>query len=151
MKWIRRPSAMEAGPAGVGLLMALGPVTARSFRSSNNGRRLARNRKFVDSPLEGTGFELPVRGRGQSGCRPFYATESSGIDATPSGTESLQTHRWREVDSNPRSPYGGWRLGLLPRSYGKCRGGTSRRSISLNGRQTNIDRERPPQLSLLTL
>src|ERR1700739_2198394 len=25
------------------------------------------------SPLEGTGFELPVRGRGQPGCRPFYA------------------------------------------------------------------------------
>ena len=30
---------------------------------SNNGRRLERNRKFVDSPLEGTGFELLVRGR----------------------------------------------------------------------------------------
>ena len=28
---------------------------------SNNGRRLERNRKFVDSPLEGTGFE-PVWG-----------------------------------------------------------------------------------------
>jgi len=26
----------------------------------------------VDSPLEGDGFELPVRGRGQSGCRPFW-------------------------------------------------------------------------------
>jgi hypothetical protein len=25
-----------------------------------NGRRLERNRKFVDSPLEGDGFELPV-------------------------------------------------------------------------------------------
>jgi hypothetical protein len=25
-----------------------------------------------DSLLEGTGFELPVRGRGQSGCRPFF-------------------------------------------------------------------------------
>src|SRR6516164_1043793 len=30
------------------------------------------------SPQEGTGFELPVRGRGQSGCRPFYAAECSG-------------------------------------------------------------------------
>ena len=29
-------------------------------------------RKFTDSPLEGDGFELPVRGRGQSGCRPFW-------------------------------------------------------------------------------
>jgi hypothetical protein len=28
------------------------------------------------------------------------------------------TRRWREQDSNPRSPCGGWRLGLLPRSYG---------------------------------
>ena len=27
---------------------------------SNNGRRFKRNRKFVDSPLEGTGFELWV-------------------------------------------------------------------------------------------
>ena len=26
----------------------------------------------MDSPLEGDGFELPVRGRGQSGCRPFW-------------------------------------------------------------------------------
>jgi hypothetical protein len=25
-----------------------------------NGRRLERNRKFVDSPLEGTGFEILV-------------------------------------------------------------------------------------------
>src|ERR1700758_2070605 len=30
------------------------------------------------SLLEGTGFELPVRGPGQSGCRPFYAAECSG-------------------------------------------------------------------------
>jgi hypothetical protein len=37
----------------------------------NNGRRLERNRKFVDSPLEGTGFELLVRGRGEAGCRAF--------------------------------------------------------------------------------
>src|SRR5215467_11439425 len=42
------------------------------------GSHLARNRKFVDSPLEGTGFELPVRGRGQSVCRPSYAAECSG-------------------------------------------------------------------------
>jgi len=37
-----------------------------------NGRRLERNRKFVDSPLEGGGFELPVRGSGEAGCRPFF-------------------------------------------------------------------------------
>ena len=40
---------------------------------SNYRRRLERNRKFVDSPLEGTGFELPVRGRGEAGCWPFAA------------------------------------------------------------------------------
>jgi hypothetical protein len=34
--------------------------------------------------LEGTGFELPVRGRGQSGCRPFCAAESSGRVGAPS-------------------------------------------------------------------
>src|SRR5215813_11002692 len=33
--------------------------------------RPPRDRKFADSPPEGDGFELPVRGRGQSGCRPF--------------------------------------------------------------------------------
>jgi hypothetical protein len=38
-----------------------------------------------DSPVEGTGFELPVRGRGQSGCRPFYAAESSGRCALSRG------------------------------------------------------------------
>jgi hypothetical protein len=32
---------------------------------------IERNRKFVDSPLEGTGFELLVRGPGEVGCRTF--------------------------------------------------------------------------------
>jgi hypothetical protein len=45
---------------------------------------LARDRRFADSPLEGTGFELPVRGRGQSGCRPFCAAECSGRVGAPS-------------------------------------------------------------------
>ena len=34
-------------------------------------RQPLRNRWFVDSPLEGTGFELLVRGRGEAGCRAF--------------------------------------------------------------------------------
>src|SRR6516162_7550002 len=34
-------------------------------------RQLPRNRWFVDSPLEGDGFELLVRGRGEAGCRAF--------------------------------------------------------------------------------
>ena len=38
------------------------------------------------------------------------AVSTTGISAAPErealsrGTESLQTHRWREMDSNPRSP-----------------------------------------------
>ena len=36
-------------------------------------------------------------------------------------SSSQVTLCWRKVDSNPRSPCGGWRLGLLPRSYGKFR------------------------------
>jgi hypothetical protein len=41
--------------------IALRAITMRS----NNGRRLERNRKFVDSPLEGNGFEpsVPRRAR----------------------------------------------------------------------------------------
>src|SRR6516164_7347591 len=35
-----------------------------------------RNRKFVDSLLEGNGFELPVRGRGQPDCRLFVQPAS---------------------------------------------------------------------------
>jgi DNA invertase Pin-like site-specific DNA recombinase len=37
-----------------------------------------RDRGFADSPLEGDGFELPVRGRGQSVCRPFCRTRLLG-------------------------------------------------------------------------
>jgi hypothetical protein len=37
-----------------------GPLDGKEIMRSNNGRRLERNRKFVDSPLEGDGFELPV-------------------------------------------------------------------------------------------
>ena len=36
-------------------------------------RRSPRNQKFADSPAERTGFELPVRGGGEAGCRPFAA------------------------------------------------------------------------------
>jgi len=38
----------------------------------------ARNRWFADSPLEGTGFELLVRGRGEAGCRAFDAPNYLG-------------------------------------------------------------------------
>src|SRR5499427_1790739 len=49
------------------------PHTRGKPRLLDVGRRiLARDRFAPDSPLEGDGFELPVRGRGQSGCRPFW-------------------------------------------------------------------------------
>src|SRR6516165_6096033 len=44
---------------------------ARRARCGNLAPPL-RNRWFADSPLEGDGFELPVRRRGQCGCRPFW-------------------------------------------------------------------------------
>ena len=48
--------------------LAVSPTQSESVA---NGRRLERKRKFVDSPLEGTGFELLVSGRGEAGCRAF--------------------------------------------------------------------------------
>jgi hypothetical protein len=44
--------------------------------------RHLRNRWFADSLLEGNGFELPVRGRGESDCRHFVqpASVSSRIE-----------------------------------------------------------------------
>jgi hypothetical protein len=37
-----------------------GHFDGKEIMRSNNGRRLGRNRKFVDSPLEEAGFELVV-------------------------------------------------------------------------------------------
>src|SRR5215471_4348948 len=49
-----------------------GRVRSRS-RSPPAGRSCAGGTESLqDSPLEGDGFELLVRGRGQSGCRPFW-------------------------------------------------------------------------------
>jgi len=46
----------------------------------------------TDCLLEGTGFELPVRGCGRSGCRPFYAAESSGrVGASSQFSDSTTT------------------------------------------------------------
>ena len=43
---------------------------------SLNQRHLIGNRKFVDSLLEEDGFELPVRGRGKPGYRPFCPAQA---------------------------------------------------------------------------
>src|SRR6516162_4728484 len=46
----------------------------------------------TDCLLEGTRFELPVRGCGRSGCRPFYAAESSGrVGASSQFSDSTTT------------------------------------------------------------
>ena len=50
---------------------------------SNNGRRLERNRKFVDSPLEGTGFELLVAGAVKLVVAPFDAPGCLGTGPQP--------------------------------------------------------------------
>src|SRR5262249_15913625 len=48
------------------------PHTRGKPRLLDVGRRiLARDRFAPDSPLEGDGFELPVRGSGEAGCGPF--------------------------------------------------------------------------------
>ena len=62
---------LTAGPGTITVAIALGAARAersgigvnKEIMQSNNGRRLERNRKFVDSPLEGDGFELSVRAR----------------------------------------------------------------------------------------
>jgi hypothetical protein len=41
-------------------LFVPGALDGKEIMRSNNGRRLERNRKFVDSPLEGGGFEPSV-------------------------------------------------------------------------------------------
>ena len=41
------------------------------FGQAADGAPSLRNRKFADSLLEGIGFELLVRGRGEAGCRAF--------------------------------------------------------------------------------
>jgi hypothetical protein len=48
------------------------PCDGKEIMRSNNTRRLERNRKFVDSPLEGTGFEpsVPLFAKGVSRLLP---------------------------------------------------------------------------------
>ena len=61
-----------------------------------SSRQPPRNRWFVDSPLEGDGFELPVRGRGQPDCRLFVQpasvssrAHSGGLDIGRRAVQSL--------------------------------------------------------------
>jgi hypothetical protein len=47
------------------------------------------------------------------------------------------------VDSNPRSPCGGWRLGLLPRSYGKFRRANCGSHLTHRRRKTDSNPRSP--------
>ena len=63
-----------------------------------NRHPLTRNRKFVDSPLEGDGFELPVRERGQSVCRPHLSYPAAWDGSVHRSDSPLEG--WREMDAN---------------------------------------------------
>jgi len=67
--------------------------------------------------------------------------------AKPRESGSHVTRCWREVDSNPRSPCGGWRLGLLRRSYGKFRRANC--GSHLTHRWRGQSRANPSRYSLL--
>jgi hypothetical protein len=55
----------QGGGLPIRAFSSQGPLDGKEIMRSNNGRRLERNRKFVDSPLEGTGFEpsVPLLGK----------------------------------------------------------------------------------------
>ena len=72
--WPISTSKTEIGPrtlTGRNRPYPLAPVSTKSTRFA------------PDSPLEGDGFELPVRGRGQSGCRPFWVGLCFAIGCGP--------------------------------------------------------------------
>src|SRR5215469_12310352 len=52
---------------------------------------LTRNRKFADSPLEGTGFELPVRGLGWPYPSPRRRLRNRWFAASPPGGRWIRT------------------------------------------------------------
>jgi hypothetical protein len=87
------------------------PRSVRSLRHRAPREPLRGDRKFADSPLEGTGFELPVRGRGQSDCRPFVQSRPDenapaiGLDAVEDDRRGLCRAGQRLVTKNaPANP-----------------------------------------------
>jgi hypothetical protein len=79
----------------------------------------ARDRKFADSRLEGDGFELPVRGRGQSGCRPFWvgcALRSGAVRARRFWYSAVSATGLGDLSRRPRG--GPPPVGPLVRSIG---------------------------------
>ena len=67
-KWNRSVSSRRVDEQVVACGVVI-PDPDPERRASSRAIALLRNRKFVDSLLEGTGFELLVRGRGEAGCR----------------------------------------------------------------------------------
>ena len=67
-KWNRSVSSRRVDEQVVSCGVVI-PDPDPERRASSRAIALLRNRKFVDSLLEGTGFELLVRGRGEAGCR----------------------------------------------------------------------------------
>jgi hypothetical protein len=61
-RWREMDSNLRSPVTGAAILSLFvrGPLVGKGIMRSNNGRRLERNRKFVDSSLEGAGFELLV-------------------------------------------------------------------------------------------
>jgi hypothetical protein len=68
----------QAAPARRNLERELAAAPARESTLAFLRGILEEVRFALDSPLEGTGFELPVRGRGQSDCHPFVARIPGG-------------------------------------------------------------------------
>ncbi len=105
-RWIRTrgPALKRPLPAVVAILdarLARGAPRDHRNRLSLTATR-SRNRNFADSPLEGNGFELPVPRH----CRGFFFRPLTARQR--SGTESSQSPRWREVDSNRWYRCDGW-------------------------------------------
>ena len=89
----------------IALLPASGVLPVSYHQLLVQPRHLQRNRKFVDSPLEGDGFELSVpRERG-------YRPELSSVFYVPENVRFCRTNirsrtRWRLLSSCTRTPNG---------------------------------------------
>ena len=76
----------DVDPSRNPIIAAIVNVPALGVLSQQGGlswHRLKRNRKFVDSPLEGTGFELLVAGAVKLVVAPFDAPGCLGTGPQP--------------------------------------------------------------------
>jgi len=97
----------------VSLHSSLPPAPSTRPNRYEGRRTLTRDRKFVDSPLEGDGFELLVPRHKSRGFRVRTSCDrTTGVVLR--GTKSLLTHRWRGVDSNRRFLSGGAASAVCP-------------------------------------